>query len=256
MALWFESENIFNELDLVLEDSNEDDMTLDPDDGPDEDSTQSTDNSNEEPTEEGDDPGENQTDENNEENADDTTDDNSNTDEEDNAGEDDDMSLDPDEDPEGGDESDAGSGEEGTDDGMGDDSTEGSGEEEIDENDPNARLKELEKSIFDQLSKEQKTLKTKELKSLYDVVYNKCTDIINTISGADRSPEQAKVYDYVMNSLTDLQKYIKDYLMQIFDSKTYIENMVQLQKYLTVLDTVSNIFDEVKKSSDMQNTTN
>lgn len=125
-----------------------------------------------------------------------------------------------------------------------------------DVNDPNAKLKDLEKSIFDQLSDEQKTLKIKELKSLYNNVYDKCGEIINSISGADRSPEQAKIYDYVMNSLTDLQKYIKDYLFQIYDSKTYIENMVQLQKYLTVLDTVSNIFEEVKNASDKQNKDN
>lgn len=136
----------------------------------------------------------------------------------------------------------------------------GTGEEEMDPgieddatNDPNAKLKELEKSIFDQLSTEQKALKTKELKTLFNSVYDKCAEIINTISSADRNPEQAKVYDYVMSSLTDLQKYIKDYLFQIYDSKTYIENMVQLQKYLTVLDTVSNIFEEVKNSSSEEN---
>ena len=141
---------------------------------------------------------------------------------------------------------------------SGDDSGDGSedGGEGDSSNDPNAKLKELEKSIFDQLSTEQKALKTKELKTLYNSVYDKCAEIINTISAADRNPEQAKVYDYVMNSLTDLQKYIKDYLFNIYDSKTYIENMVQLQKYLTVLDTVSNIFEEVKNSSDQENKDN
>lgn len=141
-----------------------------------------------------------------------------------------------------------------TDDGTGEEMDPGI--EDDSSNDPNAKLKELEKSIFDQLSTEQKALKTKELKTLYNSVYDKCAEIINTISAADRNPEQAKVYDYVMNSLTDLQKYIKDYLFNIYDSKTYIENMVQLQKYLTVLDTVSNIFEEVKNSSDQENKDN
>lgn len=248
MSFWNGLVSPFDELYYILEDSNEDDMTLDADDGPDDTDTQSTDNSN------GDESSDDNTSTEDENSSDDTQTEDENNDEtsEDNSDENtegDDMDLDPDS-TEGDENSDESSDEgEGTDDSMG-------GEEEIDQNDPNARLKELEKSIFDQLSKEQKTLKTKELKSLYDIVYNKCTDIINTISGAERSPEQAKIYDYVMNSLTDLQKYIKDYLMQIFDSKTYIENMVQLQKYLTVLDTVSNIFEEVKKSSEQQNTPN
>lgn len=147
-----------------------------------------------------------------------------------------------------------GEGDPSADDGTGEEMDPGI--EDDSSNDPNAKLKELEKSIFDQLSTEQKALKTKELKSLFNSVYDKCSEIINTISSADRNPEQAKIYDYVMNSLTDLQKYIKDYLFQIYDSKTYIENMVQLQKYLTVLDTVSNIFEEVKNSSDQENKDN
>lgn len=242
MSLFFEDSNsIWGDFNLILEDSNEDDMTLDADDdvapqsdsGEDQAGSEGEDNTTtqEEPAEDGsDDP---------------------------------DTQIDPDDDPEANadnnaDEEDAAEGEEdpnaseedGEDTGAEDDM---GSEEEIDPTDPNAKLKELEKSIFDQLSNEQKALKTKELKGLFDIVYNKCTDIINTISGAERSPDQAKVYDYVMNSLTDLQSYIKDYLFQIFDSKTYIENMVQLQKYLTVLNTVSNIFEEIKKSSDNQN---
>lgn len=183
----------------------------------------------------------NQEDNTNDQNKDDNNDQGDNND--DNQG--DDLSLDTDDNNDG--ESDSGDGSDNMgsdDDSMGDttDST----------NDPNSKLKDLEKSIFDQLSDDQKALKTKELKSLFNVVYDKCTEIISTISNADRNPEQAKIYDYVMNSLTDLQKYIKDYLFQIFDSKTYIENMYQLQKYLVVLDTVSNIFEELKNSSDTQ----
>lgn len=219
--------SIWDEINVLLEDSNEDDMTLDADDGGE---TTTTDDTRTGDTSTTDDSTEETGDDNTGNDTQDNTDDQTNTDTE----------LD-------------------VDDSEGEDTTgedDMSGEETIDENDPNAKLKELEKSIFDQLSPEQKTLKTKELKGLYDIVYNKCTDIINTISGAERTPEQAKVYDYIMNSLTDLQKYVKDYLFQIFDSKTYIENMVQLQKYLTVLDTVSNIFEEIKKSSDSENGSN
>lgn len=242
--------SIWDDINILLEDSNEDDMTLDADDDGGETTTPPDDST------EGDNTDTQQQDDNTEGQDDNTQDDNTQDDTQ--TGEDDmgdDNTLDPDDDgtgEEGGEDTGDESGDDSS--GYGDDDM--GGEEETDANDPNAKLKELEKSIFDQLSKEQKVLKTKELKSLFDLVYNKCTNIINTISGAERTPEQAKVYDYVMNSLTDLQKYVKDYLFQIFDSKTYIENMVQLQKYLTVLDTVSNIFEEVKKSSDIQNGAN
>ena len=115
--------------------------------------------------------------------------------------------------------------------------------------DPSAKLRELEKSIFDQLSDEMKAAKTTELKKLYTDTYDKCQSIIDTISGAEKQPNQVKVYDYILNNLLDLQRYIKDYLSNIFDSKTYIENMTELQKYLAILDTVNGVFEDMSKET-------
>ena len=109
-------------------------------------------------------------------------------------------------------------------------------------------MKSLEDSIFNQLSPEQQKSKIKELKNLYDDVYDRCQTVINMVASSEKDPQHAKVYDYVVNSLVDLQKYIRDYLSSIFDSKTYIENMTELQKYLAILDTVSNVFKEIKNS--------
>ena len=122
-------------------------------------------------------------------------------------------------------------------------------DESTDDSDPSAKLKSLEKSIFDQLSPELQQSKTTELKKLYSDTYDKCQSIIDIISTADKQPDQVKIYDYILNSLIDLQKYIKDYLTNIFDSKTYIENMTELQKYLAILDTVNGVFEDMSKTS-------
>lgn len=159
----------------------------------------------------------------------DTTDDNQEDNTDDNADDDEYAVNDPD--------------EEGTD----DDTTDDSGS--TDDNDPSAKLKELEKSIFDQLPPEMQTAKSAELKKLYTATYDKCQSIIDIISSADKQPDQIKVYDYVLNSLLDLQKYIKDYLTNIYDSKTYIENMTELQKYLAILDTVNGVFEDMSKQT-------
>ena len=135
--------------------------------------------------------------------------------------------------------------EEGNDDTTDDTST--------DENDPSAKLKDLEKSIFDQLPPEMQKAKVSELKKLYTNTYEKCQSIIDIISTAEKQPNQVKVYDYILNSLLDLQKYIKDYLTNVFDSKTYIENMTELQKYLAILDTVNGVFEDMTKPSTEDN---
>lgn len=239
----------FNEAVLFEDNNDAGDDDLDIDTGDDAGTDAQSDDSGAEDTS-ADDTNDDQSDDQTDGNTDDTPEQDDNGD-----GQEDDI-LDDSSDDSGDGSEDGGEGDDaGTDDSTGDEEMD-PGIEDDSINDPNAKLKELEKSIFDQLSTEQKALKTKELKTLFNSVYDKCAEIINTISSADRNPEQAKVYDYVMNSLTDLQKYIKDYLFNIYDSKTYIENMVQLQKYLTVLDTVSNIFEEVKNSSDKENKDN
>lgn len=119
-----------------------------------------------------------------------------------------------------------------------------------DPTDPSQKLKEIEKSIFDQLTPEQQKTKTAELKNLYTETYEKCQSIIDIVSGIEKAPNQARVYDYIVKNLVDLQKYIRDYLENLFDSKTYIENMTELQKYLAILDTINNVFAEIQKKSE------
>ena len=130
-----------------------------------------------------------------------------------------------------------------TDDGMGGDDTP----------DPNQKLKDLEASIFNQLTPQQKGAKTKELKNLYDIAYQKCANLIDLINSSEKAQKQIKVCDFVVNSLTDLQKCIKDYLVNIFDSKTYMENMIEFNKYLTALNTVSNVIAELNGDDEKTN---
>lgn len=115
--------------------------------------------------------------------------------------------------------------------------------------DPRAKLQALEKSIFDQLSPEQQQSKIKELKDLFITAHEKCQEVINMVSNSEKDPQQAKIYDYIVSRLADLKNYITDYMRDIFDSKTYLENMTEFQKYLTVFDTIKNIFDEINKES-------
>lgn len=119
-----------------------------------------------------------------------------------------------------------------------------------DPSDPSQKLKDIEKSIFDQLTPEQQKTKTVELKNLYSETYDKCQSIIDIVGGIEKAPDQAKIYDYIVKNLLDLQKYIRDYLENLFDSKTYIENMTELQKYLAILDTINNVFNELQKKSE------
>ena len=59
-----------------------------------------------------------------------------------------------------------------------------------------------------------------------------------------------KIYDYVSKALTDLSVYIKDYLEDVFDNRTYIENATELEKYIAVFDGIKNVFVELRKQEE------
>ena len=208
------------------------------------------------PDEGGDDQGENDEYSMDDNNQEDTTDENQDDqDQQDDQGEDDEYSMD--DDGEGGDDTpDEGGDDQGEDDeySMDDDNQEDTTDDSsADENqDPSQKLKDIEKSIFDQLTPEQQNAKTQELKNLYGETYEKCQSIIDIVSNIEKAPDQAKVYDYIIKNLVDLQKYIRDYLENLFDSKTYIENMTELQKYLAILDTINNVFEEMQKKANIE----
>ena len=118
--------------------------------------------------------------------------------------------------------------------------------------DPRAKLNELEKSIFDQLPPEQQQAKTLELKGLYQMAFNNCQKIIDSISTTEANPNNTKVFDYIVSRLTDLKGYITDYLNDVFDSKGYLENMTEFQKYLAIFDTIKNTFEEIQKEDNKE----
>lgn len=119
-----------------------------------------------------------------------------------------------------------------------------------DGNDPRAKLNALEKSIFDQLSPDQQKAKTSELKGLFQLAFDNCQKIIDTISSTESNPNTVKVLDYIVSRLTDLKGYITDYLKDVFDTKGYLENMTEFQKYLAIFDTIKNTFDDIQKEQE------
>ena len=196
----------------------------------------------------GDDDNGDDTNQDNNQDSSDATDD-QNTD--DDSGDDDDDYEIQDDDSDGSDDGGTDANDDGSDSGSDDAESSGDG---MDNNgdDPRAKLNELEKSIFDQLPPEQQQAKTLELKGLYQMAFNNCQKIIDSISTTEANPNNTKVFDYIVSRLTDLKGYITDYLNDVFDSKGYLENMTEFQKYLAIFDTIKNTFEEIQKEDNKQ----
>ena len=112
------------------------------------------------------------------------------------------------------------------------------------------RLKELEAVNFDSLSEPEKKLKIKELKEMYVVIYKKCGTISEMLSEIRKDEETIQVIDYISNTLIDLKHYVNDYITEVFDIKTYAENLSQLHKYITIFYAINTVFDQIKRENE------
>lgn len=116
-----------------------------------------------------------------------------------------------------------------------------------DTSDPHQLLKDLEKEIFDQLSEPEKEMKINELKKLYGLLIDKADSLYKLTQEISKTDDTVKMIDYTLNTLMDLKTYLKDYVISVFDNRTYLQNSVNFQKFLTVFDAIHAIFKEIKK---------
>ena len=129
-----------------------------------------------------------------------------------------------------------------TDNASGDDTGDMSGGE-----DPDQDLKDAENDIFNGLSDQDKVIKINELKDLYQDLYNRIITLYNKVNDIPKDDELIKVYNFIIDNLSDLKQFVYDYLTNTFDNKTYLENMVNYKKYISTLNVINGILEEIRK---------
>ena len=113
--------------------------------------------------------------------------------------------------------------------------------------DPDQDLKDVENDIFNGLSDQDKVIKINELKDLYQDLYNRIITLYDKVNDIPKDDELIKVYNFVIDNLSDLKQFVYDYLTNTFDNKTYLENMVNYKKYLSTLNVINGILEEIRK---------
>ena len=119
-------------------------------------------------------------------------------------------------------------------------------EEEPVDNEDTRRDKELYDSLSPQ---EQKERNIKQKKLFFDL-YSNCDyviDKLNNISDADLEEYGVQVRK-TLSMLFFLFQMVSDYATKLYDSKSYIENDIMFNRYLSILNTVKNITSDIRKS--------
>lgn len=113
--------------------------------------------------------------------------------------------------------------------------------------DPDQNIKDAEGEIFANLSDKDKINKVNELKTLYEDLYNRIVTLYDKINEIPKDDELIKVYNFITDNLADMKEYVYDYMTSTFDNKTYLENMINYKKYLSTLNVINGILEEIRK---------
>ena len=138
----------------------------------------------------------------------------------------------------------------GDDDGEGTDDTE-AGDETTDETPDDSgsegdnELQSLENDLFKDITPEQMNIKILELKKQYLEVYSTITDVLTRTNKIQKTTQNIKVLEFIINKLIELKDIVQFYLSNTFDTKTYMENMVNYQQYLVTLNTINRLLKEI-----------
>lgn len=162
------------------------------------------------------------------------------------TGGDDDFDIDTsltDDDNAGGDESDSsddgGDDFESDNDGSSNDSSSSSEEGEEDKEIP------ANTDIFASLSPEEQQIKIMELKRLFNELYTSINDILERINQTNTDENNIEAITNISSSLFYLRKYLSDYITKIFPNKSYIENDIAFNRYLSIVNGITSIIEEI-----------
>ena len=106
---------------------------------------------------------------------------------------------------------------------------------------------EANTDMFTSLSAEEQIMKISELKNQYSQLYNACDDLIEKISNIENNENTLAPLSKLINTLTDLKTYIIDYIYNQFDSKSFYENDVKLNFFLSIFYSISEVLTDIYK---------
>lgn len=142
-----------------------------------------------------------------------------------------------------------GNGEDLSDESSEDQNPDNGNQDNTSEQNPVDDLKTQEEEILG-LSPEQLNVKHSELKSLYLKLYDTTNTVIDRIGNISVNNENASVINFISKNLADLRTMIVDYLDRIYSGKSYIENSITYNRFVSVLHGINKMLEELAKNND------
>ena len=134
-------------------------------------------------------------------------------------------------------------GQEGGDDGSGETPQDDQGG--VEDSEDGEEPVEANTDIFDSLSADEQKIKIMELQRLYGEMYNSCDDISKRLNDLDTDESNIDIISRVSDSMNILKKYIQDYLIGSFAKKSYVENDIMYNRFLSIISSLTDVLDQL-----------
>lgn len=121
----------------------------------------------------------------------------------------------------------------------------GASEEESDE-----EVSEDDNDLFSALSAEEQQLKIMELKSQYKDLYSSLGEIGERLNDLESDENTVLLIARVSDTIVSLQKYILDYLIHVFPQKSFIENDITFNRFLSIVQNITQVMDKYRVKID------
>lgn len=113
-------------------------------------------------------------------------------------------------------------------------------EEEVDD------LKAKEEELYANLTPDQLDIKHKELKGQFLSMFDMVSELVERIGGTGTTEENIKIVEYISNNLINLKDMISDYVNDVYQTKSYIENSIMYNRFLATLNAINQLLEEIQ----------
>jgi len=123
------------------------------------------------------------------------------------------------------------------------------GEEEgmdMPEEEPPTEMQMIDNNVFADLSSTELAARDRKLRQDLATLYDLCNVILNRVIFINKNEQVIKISEYISGKMEDMKDRIVDYLNYIYDSKSYIENMVYYKQCYSLLQGIALILQELE----------
>ena len=109
-------------------------------------------------------------------------------------------------------------------------------------------LDQAEGEIFKDIKPEQMAIKIEELKQQYKKFNSVIVAAMEKLDDVSHTTYDDALLEFIARKLLELKELSRDYLLKTFNTRTYIQNQIELQRMIVAFNLVTNLISEIRQS--------